>query len=267
MTISRLIFHTMRNVKVMVKLSLYRPGQVLGGSRRLRLPEYLDSRHIKVVRLSALRTGRLYPQEGHLVLISVRGWVDSMATMRPEGLTMRNVSDKIVEKIKAYILRSLKFYSRKSCRTRGNVNKYCRAVETIVNIIERMYFEFWLSKATDSRSEYVIFAAFPLQQWLQAHASVLRYVYIACLVHINFQPGWRTRYNDWNNLGTSVGSGFDSWHGKTVFLFSKACRSSRGPREPPTQRIPGGFFLGGKATGVWNFPNRTKFQWLNKKTS
>jgi hypothetical protein len=32
------------------------------GSRRLRLPEFLDNRHIKMVRLSALRTGRLYPR-------------------------------------------------------------------------------------------------------------------------------------------------------------------------------------------------------------
>jgi hypothetical protein len=30
-------------------------------SRRLRLPKLLDNRHMKMVRLSALRTGRLYP--------------------------------------------------------------------------------------------------------------------------------------------------------------------------------------------------------------
>ena len=41
---------------------------------------------MKVVRLSAIRTGLFNPQGRSVVLISVRGWVDSKATMRPEGL-------------------------------------------------------------------------------------------------------------------------------------------------------------------------------------
>jgi len=40
--------------------------------------------------------------------------------------------------------------------------------------ISRMRFACWITKATDTHSEYVVLNAFPWQQWLGERASILR---------------------------------------------------------------------------------------------
>jgi len=46
---------------------------------------------------------------------------------------------------------------------------------------------YWMTKATETHSEYVTRIAFPLQQWLHGKSSMLRYQYTACLVQYQYE--------------------------------------------------------------------------------
>jgi len=78
---------------------------------------------------------------------------------------MINVWAKVVEKIETQILCSIIFIFEKS-------TIYEIMLKNTVDLdkpqmtIWRMRIACWIPKATDTHSEYVIFIAFPLQQWL-----------------------------------------------------------------------------------------------------
>jgi len=47
----------------------------------------------------------------------------------------------------------------------------------------RMRIAYWMPKAANTLTEHIILIAFSLKQWLDERVSMLRYTYIACLVH------------------------------------------------------------------------------------
>jgi len=94
---------------------------------------------------------------------------------------MRNVSDKLVEKIKTQILCSVKFPFLKRAFyeiTWENAVEPGRPQMTIW----RMRIAWWIRKSINTHSEFVIRIDFPLQQLLHERTSMLRYTYIAYLV-------------------------------------------------------------------------------------
>ena len=91
---------------------------------------------------------------------------------------------KVIEKIETHFVFN-NFFRKLHCSWE-NVEKCGRAGQaTGDNIKRRMRFECCIPRSTNTHSEYVIFIAFSLQQWLHERALMLPYTYIACPVPYN----------------------------------------------------------------------------------
>jgi len=104
--------------------------------------------------------------------------------------------EKVVEQIKIHILLSTTFFFRKCAFNEimwENMVQPDRPQMTIWS----MCFTCWITKATNTHSEYAILIAFPRQQWLQERALNLCCTYIACLVIYLFLSTTDTK--KWNN--------------------------------------------------------------------
>ena len=96
------------------------------------------------------------------------------------SLIVRNVSDKFVEDIKTRILFSMTIFGI-SYRLWDNVEKCCWAGEvTNDSTARRTQTAWWVTKATETHSEYVILNAIQWQKWLRERELELRYTYIPC---------------------------------------------------------------------------------------
>jgi hypothetical protein len=99
-------------------------------------------------------------------------------------LIIKMFQRQFVEKLETHILYSITFFF-KSCPLLGKVEKQGRAWKTIDDKrIRRMRILCWVTRATDTRSEYEIHVAFPLQNWLRERACML-HLYKYCLSGLN----------------------------------------------------------------------------------
>jgi len=97
-------------------------------------------------------------------------------------LRVKNVSVKVVEKIKTrFFLCPITFFENRAFYVIMWEN-YGRVRPQMT--IWRMRITCWIPKATNTHSGFTYsesVIAFPLQQWLHEGASLLRYMYSACL--------------------------------------------------------------------------------------
>jgi len=98
-------------------------------------------------------------------------------------ILLRRRNEKVVERIKTHTFSSITIFNKNLAIYEIMRKKICRAGQAADgNIIRRMRISCRISEATNTYSECVIHIAFPLQHWLHERASILRYMYITCLV-------------------------------------------------------------------------------------
>jgi hypothetical protein len=97
------------------------------------------------------------------------------------SILLRMFWTKVIEEIRTYILCSITFFpeNRAVCEIMWKNNVEPGRPQMT---IRRMRIACWITKATNTHSEYVILIDFPLQQCFHERASMLRHMYIACLV-------------------------------------------------------------------------------------
>ena len=103
---------------------------------------------------------------------------------------MRNVSDEVVEKIKAHILCSITFLENRTVCEMMSKNIVDTEGPQMTSQYGAYAFRYWIGKATCTcahahRDQYVTLIAFPLQQRFRERTSSLRYKYVASFVTVN----------------------------------------------------------------------------------
>jgi hypothetical protein len=128
---------------------------------------------------------------------------------------------KVVEKSKMHISYSITLF-QKLCSLYDNVEKYCWAWQaTDYNIIWCMHIAYWIPKATNTHSQYVILIAFPMQQWLHECTSMLCNLYTTILCLRN-KPVWETHHSPAFNTKDKIKQSFS--HHCPLLAFSDGKR-------------------------------------------
>ena len=104
-----------------------------------------------------------------------------------------NVSDKVCRECQSTHFMFNNVFFRKSCHLWDNVGNYCWVRQTTDdNVLRRTHIAYWITKVTNTHSQYVILAAFPLQTLLHGLAWILRHTYFTTLVHSIYTVMCRT---------------------------------------------------------------------------